>query len=223
MASADGGGAVSTATAGPAASASTTAAALLARTSPSLVLNRTGRVSAPTLHVGRTREVPPTRVATIMLAWVALLLGGCGGNTDAPPADVSAGSIQTDTSSAPDPCSLLTDDEVSQDIGVRVTEKSGPRDDGLSGWTECRWTLEGDQSLTVVSRTESAAAVHESGADRAGAEKVDGLGDDAYYELPVMSVLADGVGLQLLYSSYAQEDTTREFLTALAHKAVGRL
>jgi hypothetical protein len=100
-------------------------------------------------HVGRSA----------LLAAVAILFGGCSG---APPvatpgADGSPASQPTPGASAPPPagggstiaaCDLLTDDQISQVLGLAVQSKEAGPVLGIfpSG---CEWTLEDDSSVTV--------------------------------------------------------------------------
>lgn len=133
-----------------------------------------------------------TRQVVLMAAAGLALASGCGlpggepqgseGNsrarTPAEPLDLGSGPPEA----GPDPCSLLTDDEVAEAIGTTVIEVLGPHE--LTLHTACQWAFrhEGSGRQAAVNVEVWLGDAHylpEAGPDADHYEPVAGIGDEA--------------------------------------------
>lgn len=89
-----------------------------------------------------------TRIAVALAALT--LVAGCGGSPEQPPAPSGSAPPQTTHNRvqvATDPCTLLTNDEVSAHVGAKVT---GVPDDLPTVGRGCRWEAPGGASYVSV-------------------------------------------------------------------------
>lgn len=164
----------------------------------------------------------------------ALLLAGCGSSNGtgddagdqptgaSPTVDRPAGDAGGD---GPDPCTLLTADEVAAAVGAEVISTEGP-DDVLRG-RQCEWMVPheqfGEDAVTLNVWVGSEFYAPEGpGADATGFVPIDGIGDVAHMWPNLMGLcgvifLSDGVVVQLNLS--ADDDVC----VALARTAASRL
>jgi len=188
----------------------------------------------------------------VAVAALVLLLAACsgaatgssqtGGGPPAASAGAAAGAATGGTPAArtgataggaakPDPCTLLTADELKGQLGADFmagkldpnTDLSGP------GAPECHWnpqkvTAYDIVTLSIETLDESAKSQFDYGRGQTGARPASGVGDDAYLGVigslsftkgPWLLVLVIGVG--------SQRQTTDQQMIALAKLAVSRL
>lgn len=166
-----------------------------------------------------------------------LLIAGCGGSTNGAGGDNSgdragATAPATDGSAAgpgggqaPDPCGLLTADEVSAAVGADVLSTEGP-DDVLNG-RQCDWVVPhrdfGEDRVTLnVWVGAEFYAPEGPGADVTGFVPIDGVGDVAHL-WPNMMGLCGVIFMQDEVVTQINLSADDDVCVDLAHLAADRL
>jgi hypothetical protein len=179
-----------------------------------------------------------TPLAIRSLVVLSLLAAGCSGND----------SNTTQTSSAPagsaapaggrDACSLITADEAAKILGsnVTVTPRSVSADrsicdyvtKGFESFTlEAHWRGAEDEVKTLRSSSSAATAAAGGKQDQVvnevmGLQRVESLGDEAYFSRRAMSYVRKGDVL-LAFQNAGLNEPAREHWEALARAALARL
>lgn len=134
-----------------------------------------------------------------------LVTAGCGSHAAPPAAQSTASPTDTTTSSPaapsaaasggniPDPCTLLSDTEVTELTGRDITQIDRDGADAGASTRYCQWQQSSGQLAVFISRTTGA----EFTAARAGSPTVAGLGDDAYSRDGHLYVLVGTVSLDV--------------------------
>jgi hypothetical protein len=155
-----------------------------------------------------------------------LLLAGCGGGTEEPPApEAAAGEFAETAAESADKseCDLLTDAEVSQALGAAVASHESS---GLSG---CTWTAEGNVQLMLELYSGSSLSSGTcDGQKKLGTgkeEAISGLGDSALWKSSGWLVACSSRAVISLNLDNSKQTGTqdKEGLVALARAALGRL
>lgn len=133
-------------------------------------------------------------------AVVALVVAGCGGGKEEKPkasgtsaaassttsaaatSSSAASSSATSTSGAPagelpDPCTLLSDDEVKSLTGRAITQIDRDTSEPTSASRYCQWQQDGGQLMISLTRTSEDSFDTQKGVNT----EIDDLGDDAYF------------------------------------------
>jgi hypothetical protein len=169
------------------------------------------------------------RVLVPVMAVVALGLGGCasednGESSGAPVAvDGEVGDTAAGDELMPDPCSLFTEDEITDIAGIRVDRMS--ENPGLS---EC-W-VDGDETIIFRFSAITPAAwtwAREYHSERAGVEALPGgsVGDDSYVTSGAdvtVRLLTGRVQIEVSHSAFADASAAAEAAAAIARELLAR-
>lgn len=185
------------------------------------------------MQIGRlARLLPAAALAT------ALALAGCNGATDgeadspsssdsagSPPATGSGADQAADDGSGPDPCTLLSVEEIETLAGVEVDRTEGPVDELLG--RQCQWVYPHEQLGEGMAQVnvwvgEEFYSPNEPGGEVTDFEEVEDLGEAAHlwpetFGLCTVIVLQDGMVVQV------SVDGGNDVCVELARTAVGRL
>ena len=127
---------------------------------------------------------------------------------------------------APDPCQLLTSEEVQQVRGG-VTEPGVERPGNQNGERRCRYDQAGslaDIRIDVYPSTqEYFDGERESARENFPVEEIDGLGDEAFISATVLFIRKDPFTAVLVVSGPETEAEKRDLALKLGAVAVGRL
>ena len=124
------------------------------------------------------------RCLCAVAAVLSLSLAGCGaldgataaGTVPSAPTGTSGFGSVKDSGDLPDPCTLLTDDEVLDSTGRQITRIDSDGGHGGDATRYCQWQQDGGQLAVFLTRT----TTEQFDVRNADAEPVDGVGDDAY-------------------------------------------
>lgn len=168
------------------------------------------------------------RVGILIL--LVLVAGGCSRDASPPAASTPAASPTTaqvtDTTSAaaqgpeetsgnmPDPCTLLSDAEVTELTGRQITQIDKDGADATAPTRYCQWQQDSGQLAVFITRS----TAHDFAVAKSDAASIPGIGDDAYWEDGHLFVLIGGTQLDV-YSRGA--DASQE--QAEAEKVAGAL
>ncbi len=119
---------------------------------------------------------------------LVLVLAACSRNAS-PPAVPETTAAQGSTSSAvenpkgeggnlPDPCTLLSDAEVTELTGRDITQIDKDGADANASTRYCQWQQSSGQLAVFISRT----TANDFTVAKAGAASIPGVGDDAYFK-----------------------------------------
>ncbi|MBA3338651.1 MAG: hypothetical protein H0T54_02685 [Geodermatophilaceae bacterium] len=197
------------------------------------------------------RSSQPTRSSRNWLAaWglvVGLLLAGCGSGKQATSTDATAGgsdtsadnSTVTDTTDATDPadetggsggdgCDLISDDLVTQVLGIEVVRREA-NTDATTGGVSCikgteRVTDLTQSSYVSVSRTPGGAAFFDQTIEGAPTEPVPGVADRAEFLAAAASlIIAAGEDLVTVQVVKAGVPSSLDDCLAVAEEVLGNL
>ena len=139
-----------------------------------------------------------------ILIVLILVSAGCGREAS-PPAAQSTASATEATSSAvapspkasganiPDPCTLLSDAEVTELTGRDITQIDKDGADANASTRYCQWQQSSGQLAVFITRTTSG----DFGVARANSPSIPGIGDDAYSRDGHLYVLAGTIQLDV--------------------------
>jgi hypothetical protein len=124
-----------------------------------------------------------------ILIVLILVVAGCGRSASPPAAPKSTASTTGATSSAaaqkpigeagnfPDPCTLLSDDDVTQLTGRDITQMDRDGADATASTRYCQWQQSSGQLAVVLSRATS----NDFKAAQEDTPSIAGIGEDAYW------------------------------------------
>lgn len=162
-----------------------------------------------------------------LAALLALTPSGCGiaSRSEAAPSPARSaragfGSVDdtADTAGIPDPCTLLTTEEVTGLTGRPVTQMD--EDDAAPGTPTryCQWQQEGGQLAVFISRTTPDAFRQQA----TNARPIQDVGDEAFSQAGHLYVRQDTVELDI-YSYGASDEENEEDAEQIAHAVLPRL
>jgi len=166
--------------------------------------------------------LPYARLAAATL--VIAVLAGCfvGRNGEPEP----GGPGGPDAPAAPDPCQLLTSEEVQQVRGG-VTKSGEEQPGNLKGERACRYDQTGslaDIRIAVYPSTqEYFDGEREAARQNVPIEEIDGLGDEAFIGATVLFVHKGPFTMTMVVSGPETEGEKRELVLKLGAIAAGRL
>jgi hypothetical protein len=167
------------------------------------------------------------RCLCAVAAVLSLSLAGCGAlgesraaagtMASAPSATRGFGSVK-DSGDIPDPCTLLTDDEVVDSTGRQITRID--QDGGHSGDATryCQWQQDGGQLAVFLTRT----TAEEFPRKTDDAEPVDGVGDDAFSLAGHLYVRYGTMQIDV-YAHGGEDDENLRDATAVAKALIPRV
>lgn len=174
----------------------------------------------------------------IPVTLVALIAAACGGGSDSKPAQPGADAAPAAAAASRDACTLITPDEAAKILGspTTATPRSITADKSV-----CDYVTQGFESFTLevtwrgadeaikAARTSSNAAIAAAGGkqdnivtDVMGMQRVENLGDEAYFSRRTTSSVRKGDVL-LSFQTAGLNDPAREHWEALARAALARL
>ncbi len=176
----------------------------------------------------------------VAMVALVLLLAACsgaatyasqsGGGTPAASAGANVGAT-AGGAAKPDPCTLLTADELKAQLGTDFTAGQLDANTDLSGpgapachWAPQKVTAYDIVTLSIETLDESAKSLFDYGRGQAGARPAAGVGDDAY--LDVIGSLSFTKGpwhLVLVIGAGSQRQTTDKQMIDLAKLVAARL
>lgn len=148
---------------------------------------------------------------------VTILLAGCGSDrsgdnapTNAAPAATTPGTTSTTSVSAqeptaesgtiPDPCTLLSDAEVTQLTGREITQIDKDGEEPTAPVRFCQWQQPSGQLAVFLTRTTQ----DDFTVEKADTPSIPGIGDDAYWRDGHLYVLVKTIGIDV-YSRGGEE------------------
>jgi hypothetical protein len=162
------------------------------------------------------------RLAAATLVIVAL--AGCSPSRSREPEPGGPGGSGAHT--APDPCQLLTSEEVQQVRGG-VTEPGVERPGNVKSERACRYDQAGslaDIRITVYPATqEDFDGEREVARENFPVEEIDGLGDEAFISATVLFIHKDPFTMTLVVSGPETEAEKKDLALKVGAIAVGRL
>jgi hypothetical protein len=183
------------------------------------------------MHSKCRRSFDATGVAALLVA--LLLVSGCAGQ-GARADDPTDSSEQTHSAPTPDPCTILTTDDVSAAFGQNVTASGAGEPGGLGGRT-CHWSApDGQVSLVVL--TDAGLAASEdlpagfTVASYAGhypeiGETVPGLGERSMFNaVPAgANLMVQSGGTMIILVFVHASRPPESDMVALAHRALDKI
>jgi uncharacterized protein DUF3558 len=167
---------------------------------------------------------PLKRCLYALAAVLALTSNGCGiaSRSEAAPSPTRSaragfGSVN-ETADIPDPCTLLTTDEVNALTGRTVTQMDEDNATSDAPTRYCQWQQDGGQLAVFISRT-TADAFRQQASD---ARPIEGVGDEAFCQAGHLYVRQDTVQLDI-YSYGASDDENEETAERIAAALIPRL
>ena len=138
-----------------------------------------------------------------ILVVLILALAGCGRDASPPPAQSTSATEATSSAVAqnpqgapgniPDPCTLLSDAEVTTLTGRDITQIDLDGVDATASTRYCQWQQSSGQLAVFLSRTTS----NDFKVAQADSPSVPGIGDDAYWRDGHLYVLVGAINLDV--------------------------
>lgn len=158
----------------------------------------------------------------------AAILTGCGSESPSSTETSTTGPASATSPSAvadaavPDPCTLFTDEEITQLTGRAVTQRDtdGAQPTETVRW--CQWQLDGGQLLLTLQQT----TADEFGAESAAAEgavPVEGVGEQAYSSSGHLYVLSEPLQLDIYFRGADTDELNIEESTKIATAVLPKL